>query len=319
MVTSGAATPCPLSPPCPDLLPAGCAVPGTAFDNTRTSQVSHADFLPELPGPFQGFQVFGRAFFLVCFSSLLLRPGAACAGTQGVCMQLSIGLTKVDLVHEQGSLLASRDDLCACFGLTRPEYEHLLTHLPPETMACREDYLPLGAFLTAVSHIMHQDLADPERRTAEQLHELELRTHNYIFLLGALGYDLLGSHQDEVSQADAAAAGAGEAGALPETQTLCRELEGITVCLKAIDQLKAAVLQKLQGLTEHAANSPETSSEAIQDLHRTTSDLYDLMHTTCWEYTRWYALCSARFFMNSSVHQNKEHRQGRDERTSSEG
>ena len=109
-------------------------------------------------------------------------------------MQLHIGMTSVDLVHENGSLLAKLEDLCACFGLTDPEYRELETHMP-KARPCRQGYVPLGVFLAAMSHFMQDNFnaAMTEQRTREQLRELELRTHNYIFLLGALGHDLLGS------------------------------------------------------------------------------------------------------------------------------
>lgn len=216
-------------------------------------------------------------------------------------MQLSIGLTTVDLLHENGSLLASRDDLCACFGLTRPEYEHMMTFMPPETEPCRDGYLPLGAFLKAVSQVMHQDLSDPELHSAEQLRELELRTHNYIFLLGALGYDLLGSHQDEVGRAGAAAAGMGSADELPDTAALCRELEHVSERMATAARLMSTVSGTLQHLADADAGTAADSLRTREKLHRTASDLYDLMHVTSWEYTRWYALCSARFFMNPAA------------------
>ncbi len=210
-------------------------------------------------------------------------------------MQLSIGLTSVDLLHENGSLLARRDDLCACFGLTNPEYEELEAYMP-KALPCREGYIPLGAFLAAMSHVMHAALSDAmnEQRTAEQLHELELRTHNYIFLLGALGQDLLGSPQ-RMEGADSGTDLGEDAEKARERQSSCadsatlkNELSAIAQHMRLLGELEGDIVQLLDSM-------PAQDEVKSLALHKAATSLLDLMHTTCWEYTRWYALYSASF------------------------
>lgn len=199
-------------------------------------------------------------------------------------MHMRIGMTKVDFLHEKGSLIADIEGLCSCFGLTTPEFEEVRAALP-ETFPCRDGYLPLGAFLTAISHVIREQtqLSQEEALSMDQLHELELRTHNYILLVGALGQDLLGSRiaseftgHEPVVELKALSA-----------MELTEELKGFAVHLKEMSELCLTVFDLLKSLNKE--------NESAIGLYRTATQLLDMIHTSCWEYTRWYSLYTTSF------------------------
>ena len=213
-------------------------------------------------------------------------------------MQLHIGMTSVDLVHENGSLLAKLEDLCACFGLTDPEYRELETHMP-KARPCRQGYVPLGAFLAAMSHFMQDDFnaAMTEQRTREQLRELELRTHNYIFLLGALGHDLLGSPLGSMD----GESGSGDSLDM-EQVTERRKRMAADASLKRMKGELTMVCQRMRymgdlglAVADLLEDLPKRGQDTANELYGTAMNLLDLMHTSCWEYTQWFGRYSACF------------------------
>ena len=197
-------------------------------------------------------------------------------------MQMRIGVTSIDFQHENGSLLAEIAGLCACFGLTRPELEDLFAKMPA-ALPCREGYVPLGAFLTACSQLLRESmtLCEEGALSREQLRELELRTHNYILLVGALSQDLLGSCQSLPAISSAPG---------PQVQPLTAgelhtELASFTQTLKSMARICLELFDSLETMTD--ASRPPSS------LFGTATSLLDMIHTACWEYTRWYSLYQA--------------------------
>ena len=183
-------------------------------------------------------------------------------------MQMRIGVTSIDFQHENGSLLAEIAGLCACFGLTRPELEALFAKMPA-ALAC--------------SQLLRESmtLCEEGALSREQLRELELRTHNYILLVGALSQDLLGSCQSLPAISSASG---------PQVQPLTAgelhtELASFTQTLKSMARICLELFDSLETMTD--ASRPPSS------LFGTATSLLDMIHTACWEYTRWYSLYQA--------------------------
>ena len=199
-------------------------------------------------------------------------------------MHMRIGMTRVDFLHEKGSLIADVDGLCSCFGLTTPEFEEVRAALP-ESFPCREGYLPLGAFLTAISHVIKEQtrLSREDSLSMDQLHELELRTHNYILLVGALGQDLLGSRIASEFTGNEPVV---ELKAL-SVEELTSELKSFAANLKTMGEHCISIFDLLDSLNKE--------NESAISLYRTATHLLDMMHTSCWEYTRWYSLYTTSF------------------------
>ncbi len=211
-------------------------------------------------------------------------------------MQLHIGITSVDLVHENGSLLAKREDLCACFGLTDPEYRELETHMP-KARPCRQGYVPLGVFLAAMSHFMQDDFnaAMTEERTREQLRELELRTHNYIFLLGALGHDLLGSPLGSGDFGDADSLDMQQVTERRKKMAADASLKHMKGELMIVSQRMRHMADLGLAVADLLEDLPKRGQDTAHELYCTAVNLLDLMHTSCWEYTQWFGRYSSCF------------------------
>ncbi|MDO5536774.1 MAG: hypothetical protein Q4F72_04525 [Desulfovibrionaceae bacterium] len=210
-------------------------------------------------------------------------------------MQMMIGITPVDFLHENGSLLADIRGLSECFGLTVPELDELTDQLP-EIFPVREGYIPLGLFLSAFNKIMREDLKDEPQGefSMSRLREIELRAHNYVFLVGFMGRDLLGAAHghpgfDPESGMEHAAGPDDPETEAPAAEPAPADPKALWKAIGEFGRMLHDSAELYTDLQDQLAGL-EPGAELPDEFYDTATSLLDMMQSACWEYTRWYSL-----------------------------